>query len=652
MLTLSRVRRDPRGNHMKFLLFLALLPSLVLGQVVSRPVSTTPGVPATGGTFTGPVIGSVFPPAQDFIFYADPAGSDANNCTSALTPCLTLQAALAKMPSQWAQKARIELAAGTYTISGAYNLRVGTPVGQGEPLVIQGAMEDSGLGERTITAGGIGLYGSGYVVSVTDDTLSPTLDQYEGYFLRMTTCAAGAACVGMTRIIRGNSTGGQFDFNVGGTSTTVKPAVGDKFVIERPSSIIAFSNTLMVTAQGGASGISTHTTASVIFNQLRFSASSTSGRMRIEGVKTQMKIIRHDAAANTGIELSNGAQLETAYAVGLTTPDIMGSQQTYGAGLYMSAATSGSITGILSSQWVFIYGQFVIRNGTIRTQAGGAVSLLYYSQKGGTPISIGTTSSVSMSSGSYGPLGQIVGATGGAIQMARAFASNIADLVISSNTGPGLFLDSRSVAYIGTLTGSGNTGAGISVQGDSYLYSAAGNTIAGTTSEVLVGAQATTHAAIAAGTPLIVPPHGTATKYGGTTNYPLSGTNTGDVTLGAVGSTPNANGATLTGQVWNAQPADATYPGVVTASAQTFAGAKTFAAPITLTPSALGTCGSAPNVEGTVVTVAGATTVPTKMCFCTYTPTGTIYAWQNITGTFATSAPSFGNTTTCPDSAL
>jgi hypothetical protein len=124
------------------------------------------------------------------------------------------------------------------------------------------------------------------------------------------------------------------------------------------------------------------------------------------------------------------------------------------------------------------------------------------------------------------------------------------------------------------------------------------------------------------------------------------------VTLGAVGSTPNANGATLTGQVWNAQPADATYPGVVSASAQTFAGAKTFANPITLTPSALGTCGSAPNVEGTVATVAGATTVPTKMCFCTLVPTGSVYAWQNITGTFATSAASFGNTTTCPDSAL
>lgn len=56
----------------------------------------------------------------------------------------------------------------------------------------------------------------------------------------------------------------------------------------------------------------------------------------------------------------------------------------------------------------------------------------------------------------------------------------------------------------------------------------------------------------------------------------LSGTNTGDVTAAAVGSSPNANGLTLTGQVLNLQPVDATNPGVVTTGAQTIAGVKTF----------------------------------------------------------------------------
>lgn len=46
----------------------------------------------------------------------------------------------------------------------------------------------------------------------------------------------------------------------------------------------------------------------------------------------------------------------------------------------------------------------------------------------------------------------------------------------------------------------------------------------------------------------------------------LSGTNTGDVTLTAVGATPNANAATLTGQALNLEYFDSTNPGVVTAS--------------------------------------------------------------------------------------
>lgn len=45
-----------------------------------------------------------------------------------------------------------------------------------------------------------------------------------------------------------------------------------------------------------------------------------------------------------------------------------------------------------------------------------------------------------------------------------------------------------------------------------------------------------------------------------------NGTNTGDVALAAVGSSPNANAASLSGQVLNLQPFDSTHPGVVTAS--------------------------------------------------------------------------------------
>lgn len=62
----------------------------------------------------------------------------------------------------------------------------------------------------------------------------------------------------------------------------------------------------------------------------------------------------------------------------------------------------------------------------------------------------------------------------------------------------------------------------------------------------------------------------------GGTGTPAAGTNTGDVTLAAVGSSANANGATLTGQVLNLQPYSSTQPGVTTTGTQTAAGTKNF----------------------------------------------------------------------------
>lgn len=64
----------------------------------------------------------------------------------------------------------------------------------------------------------------------------------------------------------------------------------------------------------------------------------------------------------------------------------------------------------------------------------------------------------------------------------------------------------------------------------------------------------------------------------------LSGTNTGNVTLTTVGSSPSANGATLTGQQLRLQPADSTHPGaLIAADWVTFNGkqsALTFTAPL------------------------------------------------------------------------
>lgn len=59
----------------------------------------------------------------------------------------------------------------------------------------------------------------------------------------------------------------------------------------------------------------------------------------------------------------------------------------------------------------------------------------------------------------------------------------------------------------------------------------------------------------------------------------LTGTNSGDVTLGAVGAVPNANGASLAAQVLTLQPANGSFPGVLTTGTQDIAGVKNFLDP-------------------------------------------------------------------------
>ncbi len=85
------------------------------------------------------------------------------------------------------------------------------------------------------------------------------------------------------------------------------------------------------------------------------------------------------------------------------------------------------------------------------------------------------------------------------------------------------------------------------------------------------------------------------------------------VTLAAVGATPNANGASLSGQALNLQPADGTNPGILTAAAQSIGGRKTFSGGVSVpsdtlirTDGAAGTAGVQHNSgNGTLELVAG-----------------------------------------------
>lgn len=123
------------------------------------------------------------------------------------------------------------------------------------------------------------------------------------------------------------------------------------------------------------------------------------------------------------------------------------------------------------------------------------------------------------------------------------------------------------------------------------------------------------------------------TIVNGVSTITISSTSSGDVTLTPVGSTPNANGASLSGQALTLQPASGSFPGLVSTTAQTFAGNKTFSGSIAVnsidTPSAgtlaigtlnatsinIGNASTTVNIQGTVITEQSTTLNVTNPVF-------------------------------------
>lgn len=136
------------------------------------------------------------------------------------------------------------------------------------------------------------------------------------------------------------------------------------------------------------------------------------------------------------------------------------------------------------------------------------------------------------------------------------------------------------VAIAGYYGGGGTTSS-------SSLTSPVGITDGGT-------GQTSANAAINA----LLPPQGGNSGKFLTTNATDSswGTPSG-VTLSAIGSSANANGATLTGSALNLEPASASFGGVVTTGTQTFAGAKTFSSALSIPLGTVGAPGLYPGTD-------------------------------------------------------
>ena len=182
-------------------------------------------------------------------------------------------------------------------------------------------------------------------------------------------------------------------------------------------------------------------------------------------------------------------------------------------------------------------------------------------------------------------------ATSGTVTSVSVVSANgLAGTVATATTTPAITL---STTITGILQGNGTAISAATTTGSGNVVLSASPTLTGT----IVAGAANFSGAIS------------ASNFSGSS----SGTNSGDVTLTAFGSTPNADGLSLSGQALTLQPFDSTHPGAVTSSGggtTNFLRADgTWAAPPGATAGTV-TSVSVVSANGLAGTVATATTTP------------------------------------------
>lgn len=181
----------------------------------------------------------------DVIIYVNTVtGSDSNPGTPA-RPVQTFGGVIALLPTSHNKLCRA-IITGPSLVMPTGSWFPPTPVGiSAEPFTMIGSFTDSGIGERTSTA--VSTLAGTAGVTVTDNTLTTFVDQYQMYRFRVTSGPA----LGKVGLVRSTAVSGAFTMMID-TLTGFVP--GNKFVLEYPTTAIPYQgNTLHI--QGGVFGM-------------------------------------------------------------------------------------------------------------------------------------------------------------------------------------------------------------------------------------------------------------------------------------------------------------------------------------------------------------------------------------------------------------
>ena len=207
---------------------------------------------------------------------------------------------------------------------------------------------------------------------------------------------------------------------------------------------------------------------------------------------------------------------------------------TSGAALIMQTADA-TYPGLLS-----VSAQTIVGVKTFSSAVYAAAGLEVAATGGTDTLNIGTTNADIINIGRSGATVNIIGST----QYSQVTNLQVTDLLITLNKGGGAASASAS---------------GIELEENSVITGYAKTSVDRNSWALL--------APNTAGIVTITP---------GAGGFTINQASHDPLTLGSVGSTPAAEGASLSGQVLTLQPADGTNGGVVSTTTQTFAGAKTF----------------------------------------------------------------------------